>query len=67
VWTSQRAEFVALLLSPAGLAGAFAVDTAQWAESAALSRFRLDGGVVYQLRSTPAGVEIVSFDVGGAK
>jgi hypothetical protein len=67
LWTSQRAEFVALVLSPTGLASSFAVDAAEWAESAALGRFKLDGGRLYQLRSTPAGAEVVTFDLGGAR
>jgi hypothetical protein len=67
VWTPTSAEFVALVLSQSGLAGSFAVDASQWAESAALGRFRLAGKTLYQLRSTPAGVEIVTFDMGGAK
>jgi hypothetical protein len=67
MWTSQRAEFVALVLSPSGLAGSFAVDAVEWAESAALGRFKLAGGHLFQLRSTPAGAEVVSFDLGGAK
>ena len=67
MWTSQRAEFVALVLSPSGLAGSFAVDAVEWAESAALGRFKLAGGHLFQLRSTPAGAEVVTFDLGGAK
>jgi hypothetical protein len=67
VWTSQRAEFVALVLSPTGLASSFAIDTAEWAESAALGRFELDDGRLFQLRSTPAGAEVVTFDLGGAR
>ncbi len=67
VWTSQRAEFIALVLSSTGLVGSFAVDTAEWAESAALGRFELDGDRLFQLRSTPAGAEVVTFDLGGAK
>jgi hypothetical protein len=67
VWTSQRAEFVALALSPSGLASSFAIDAAEWAESAALGRFELDGGRLFQLRSTPAGAEVVTFDLGGAR
>jgi hypothetical protein len=67
VWTPRKAEFVALVLSPSGLAGSFAIDASQWAESAALGRFRLRGSTLYQLRSTPAGAEIVTFDLGGAK
>ena len=67
VWTPTKAEFVALVLSPNGLARSFAIDASQWAESAALGRFRLEGKTLYQLRSTPAGAEIVTFDLGGAK
>ena len=67
VWTETKAEFVALVLSPSGLAGSFAIDASQWAESAALGRFRLSGKTLYQLRSTSAGAEIVTFDLGGAK
>jgi hypothetical protein len=66
-WAPTKAEFVALVLSPNGLAGSFAIDASQWAESAALGRFRLQGKTLYQLRSTSAGVEIVTFDLGGAK
>ena len=67
VWTPTKAEFVALVLSPNGLAGSFAIDASQWAESAALGRFRLNGKTLYQLRSTSTGAEIVTFDLGGAK
>ncbi len=66
-WTSQRAEFVALVLSSTGLASSFSIDAAEWAESAALGRFKLAGGRLFQLRSTPAGAEVVTFDLGGAK
>jgi hypothetical protein len=67
VWTRTKAEFVALVLSPRELARSFAIDASQWAESAALGRFRLEGKTLYQLRSTSAGAEIVTFDLGGAK
>jgi hypothetical protein len=67
VWTPARAEFVALVLSQNGLSTSFAVDASHWAESAALGRFRLEGKTLYQLRSTPTGAEIVTFDLGGAK
>jgi hypothetical protein len=67
VWTSQRAEFVALVLSPAGLSSAFAVDAVEWAESAALGRFELDGSRLFQLRTTSAGAEVVAFDLGGVR
>ena len=64
VWTETKAEFVALVLAPEGLAGAFAIDATQWVESAALGRFRLTGDTLYQLRSTAAGAEVVTFDLG---
>lgn len=67
MWTSQRAEFVALILSPTGLGGSFSVDAVEWADSAALSRFKLAGRRLLQLRSTSAGAEVVTFDLGGAK
>ena len=66
-WTESRAEFVALVLSAAGLERSFSIDTGEWAESAPLSRFRLDGRTLYQLRSAPSGVEVVSFDLGGVR
>jgi hypothetical protein len=67
LWTESEAEFVALVLTPTGLSTSFAVDAVEWAESAALGRFRLRQGTLYQLSSAPSGAEIVSFDIGGAK
>jgi hypothetical protein len=67
VWTDAQAEFVALVLSPAGVEHSFSMPAGEWAESAPLSRFRLHGSSLYQLRSTPDGVEIVTYDLGGAK
>jgi hypothetical protein len=67
VWTETKAEFVALVLTPAGLSDSFAVDASQWAESAALGKFRLKDKTLFQLRSTSAGAEVVTFDLGGAK
>lgn len=67
VWAEGRAEFVALVLTPTGLATSFAIDSVEWAESAALGRFRLRQSTLYQLRSAPEGAEIVSFDLGGAR
>jgi hypothetical protein len=67
VWTPSKAEFVALVLSSNGLADSSAIDSSQWAESAALGRFRLEGTTLYQLRSTSAGAEVVTFDLGGAR
>lgn len=67
MWTEADAEFAALVLSTSGLARSFSVDAVEWAESAALSRFRLHGQTLYQLRSAPSGVEIVTFDLGGTR
>lgn len=67
MWTSQRAEFVALVLSSAGLASSFSIDAVEWAESAPLGRFELDGGRLYQLRSASGGAEVVAFDLGGPR
>jgi hypothetical protein len=65
LWNEKQAEFRVLHLQPDGLASSFAVDTAEWAESASLSRFRLHGNTLYQLRSDPSGVEIATFQIGG--
>lgn len=67
VWTDDRAEFEALELSPTGLDKSFAIDSIEWAESAALGRFRLHGNALYQLRSGRAGAEVVTFDLGGGR
>jgi hypothetical protein len=67
VWTEDRAEFRVLQLAQSGLTGSFTVTPAEWAESAPLSRFRLRGGTLYQLRSSPAGAEIVTYLMGGAR
>jgi hypothetical protein len=67
VWTESQAEFRVLLLTSAGLAASFAVDRAEWAESASLSRFRLHRSKLYQLRSTPSGTQIATFEIGGKR
>jgi hypothetical protein len=67
VWNETQAEFRVLELTPSGLRRSFSVERAEWAESAPLSRFRLDGDSLYQLRSAPSGVEIVAFDLGGTR
>jgi hypothetical protein len=66
-WSEKEAEFRVLRLTPAGLAASFAVDPAEWAETASLSRFRLHGSTLYQLRSAPSGVEIAAYEIGGTK
>ncbi len=67
LWTETHAEFRVLLLRPDGMARSFAVDRAEWAETASLSRFRLHGSTLYQLRSAPSGVEIAAFEIGGPR
>lgn len=67
VWNENQAEFRVLRLTPGGLAGSFSVERAEWAETASLSRFRLQGSTLYQLRSAPSGVEIAAFEIGGTR
>ena len=65
LWNEKRAEFRVVRLTPDGSAESFSVDRAEWAETASLSRFRLHGETLYQLRSTASGVEIATFEIGG--
>jgi hypothetical protein len=65
VWTEKQAEFRVVRLRPKGLAESFAVDRGEWAETASLSRLRLHGSTLYQLRSRPSGIEIVTFEIAG--
>jgi hypothetical protein len=67
LWTEGQAEFRVLRLGATGLTGSFDVAPAEWAESAPLSRFRVRGGTLYQLRSSPAGAEVVAYQMGGAR
>jgi hypothetical protein len=62
-YTDSRDEFVVARLGPRGLVSSFALDSADWAESAPLSRFRLVGSSLYQLGSSPAGVRVDRFDL----
>ena len=65
LWNEKHAQFRVLRLGPEGLLQSFDVDPAEWAESAPLSRFRLRGSTLYQLRSDPSGIEIARFEIGG--
>ena len=67
LWTETQAEFSVLRLEPDRLADSFSVARAEWAESAPLSRFRLHGNTLYQLRSDSSGVEIAAFEIGGTR
>ncbi|CAN5139130.1 hypothetical protein BH09ACT13_BH09ACT13_04030 [soil metagenome] len=62
-YTDDNDEFVALVLGPTGLLSSFALDSADWAETAPLSRFRLAGSALYQLGSTPAGLFVDRFEL----
>jgi hypothetical protein len=62
-YTDARDEFVAARLGLRGLVSSFSLDSADWAETAPLSRFRLAGPSLYQLGSSPEGVRIDRFDL----
>jgi hypothetical protein len=51
------------VLGNRGLVRTFSLDSADWAEAAPLSRFRLVGHFLYQLGSTPAGLFVDRFDL----
>jgi hypothetical protein len=63
VYSDTQDEFVALVLGPTGLEERIALDSADWAETAPLSRFRLVGSSLYQLGSTPANVFVDRYDL----
>ena len=63
VYTDDRDEFVVLVLGEHGLVQKLAIDSADWAETAPLSRFRLVGSSLYRLGSTPAGLFVDRFDL----
>jgi hypothetical protein len=65
LWNEKHAEFRVLRMGAEGLVQSFDVAPAEWAESASLSRFRLHGSTLYQLRSDPSGIEIARFEIGG--
>ena len=63
VFTDDRDEFLVLALDRRGVVQRFSLDSADWAETAALSRFRLRGSSLYQLGSTSAGLFVDRFDL----
>jgi len=63
VYTDTADEFVALVLDHEGVARSITLKSADWAETAPLSRFRLAGSSLYQLGSTPAGLFVDRFDL----
>ena len=65
LWNEKHAEFRVLRLAPEGLVQSFDLTPAEWAESGSVSRFRLHGSTLYQLRSDPSGISIAEFEIGG--
>ncbi|HEU0245982.1 MAG TPA: hypothetical protein VFR38_02765 [Gaiellaceae bacterium] len=62
-YTDDRDRFLVLVLDRSGVRRTFALESAEWAETAPLARFRLVGSFLYQLGSTPAGVFVDRFDL----
>ena len=63
VYDDADDEFAVLTLGPSGLVDRFALDSADWAESAPLGRFRLVGRSLYRLGSTASGVFVDRYDL----
>ena len=63
VYTDTEAEFLVLVLDRGGVVQQVSLPSADWAETAPLSRFRLVGSSLYQLGSTPAGLFVDRFDL----
>jgi hypothetical protein len=63
VFTDDRGEYVVLVLDRSGITERFSVRSEEWADTAPLSRFRLRGGSLYQLGSTPEGLFVDRFDL----
>jgi len=67
LWDEHHAEFRVLRLGVSGITSSFTVAPGEWAETASLSRFRLHGDTLYQLRSGPSGAAIVKYEIGGTR
>jgi hypothetical protein len=63
VFTDDHGEYVVLVLDRSGVTQRFSLRSAEWAEAAPLSRFRLRDNSLYQLGSTPAGLFVDRFDL----
>ena len=62
-YTETQDEFLVLVLGDRGVERSFGVDSADWAETAPLARFRLAGSSLYRLGSTPSGMHVDRFDL----
>ena len=65
LWDENHAVFRVVRLGQDGVVSSFPVSPGEWAETASLSRFRLHGDTLYQLRSDRSGVEIATYEIGG--
>ena len=63
VYSGAEDEFRVLVLDERGLVETFSVPSADWAETAPLSRFRVRGSSLYQLGSTADGLFVDRFDL----
>jgi hypothetical protein len=63
LYTETSAEFAVLILDQHGLTRRFALDAADWAETAPLSRFRMVDGSLYRLGSDPNHAFVDRFDL----
>jgi hypothetical protein len=62
-YTETQDEFLVLVLGDGGMERSFSVESADWAETAPLTRFRLAGSALYQLGSTPTEMHVDRFDL----
>jgi hypothetical protein len=62
-FTDDRSEFLVLVLDGSGLVKQLSVDASQWAETAPLARFRLEGSSLYRLGSTSAAASVDRYDL----
>lgn len=62
-YTEEQADYVVLVLDRAGVVRRSSIEANEWAESAPLARFRLSGGSLYQLGSTPAAAFVDRYDL----
>jgi hypothetical protein len=63
LYTETSAEFAVLILDQHGLTRRFAIDPADWAETAPLSRFRMVDASLYRLGSDPNHAFVDRFDL----
>ncbi|MCI0633518.1 MAG: hypothetical protein L0206_06330, partial [Actinobacteria bacterium] len=63
LYADDRDRFLVLVLDRSGVRQSFALESAEWAETAPLARFRLAGSSLFRLGSTAAGVFVDRFDL----